>query len=68
LLPALTMGADGAVGSTYNFPFAVPIYTELIKAFEEGNLSKAADCQERANQLIRIIQQYPWTAAVKVNC
>ena len=52
LLAALALGAQAAVGSTYNF--AAPLYHRLIKAFEEGDLATA-----RAEQLrsVRLVQQ-----------
>ncbi len=46
LLAALALGAEGAVGSTYNF--AAPIYRRLIDAFLRGDL---ADGQDRAIQV-----------------
>lgn len=51
LLGALAMGAQGAVGSTYNTD--APLYRELIDAFQRGDLESARDLQARANAMIR---------------
>lgn len=53
LLAGLAMGAKGGVGSTYNY--AAPLYHELVKAFEEKDLSKALALQEKS---IDIISRY----------
>ena len=39
MLPALAVGAKGAVGSTFNY--AAPLYYELIAAFDNNDLKKA---------------------------
>lgn len=43
LLPALAVGANGAVGSTYNF--AAPLYLRVMELFERGNLHEAQQLQ-----------------------
>ena len=53
LLAGLSMGADGAVGSTYNF--MAPIYNTIIEKYKEGNLNTAQEHQAKAAELIRII-------------
>jgi N-acetylneuraminate lyase len=50
LLPALALGARGAVGSTYNF--AAPIYRKLIAAFNVGDQSTAEKQQALAIKMI----------------
>ena len=47
LLAGLVFGATGAVGSTYNY--MAPLYQNLIKDFEDGNLIKA-----RKRQLLSV--------------
>jgi len=47
---ALQVGARGAVGSTYNF--AAPLYLALIKAFHEGDQSRAGELQQVAVRMI----------------
>src|SRR3546814_235864 len=39
LLPALAVGAKGAVGSTYNF--AAPLYIRMMELFEQGDIEAA---------------------------
>lgn len=53
LLPALSIGAKGAVGSTYNY--LAPIANAIIDAFNQGDLSSARDLHEQYCRLIRII-------------
>ena len=55
LLAGLSMGADGAVGSTYNF--MAPIYNTIIEKYKEGNLKAAQEHQAKAAELIRIIPE-----------
>jgi N-acetylneuraminate lyase len=50
LLSALSLGARGAVGSTYNF--AAPLYRRLIAAFDRRDTATAATLQSRAVQMI----------------
>ncbi|MDO8538975.1 MAG: dihydrodipicolinate synthase family protein [Opitutaceae bacterium] len=50
LLSALSLGARGAVGSTYNF--AAPQYRRLIDAFSRGDQRMAAVLQAQAVQMI----------------
>ncbi len=56
MLPALALGTRGAVGSTYNYVPA--LYLELIRAFEEKNLQKAAQLQQLSIDLIRLLGKY----------
>jgi N-acetylneuraminate lyase len=56
LLTGLTLGACGAVGSTYNF--MAPLYLKLIQAFEQGDLVNARRMQ---TQSIRVVDQLAGT-------
>ncbi len=56
LLPALAVGAKGAVGSTYNF--AAPLYLEMIKKFSEGHLDEAQRIQLNLVLMIREMVKY----------
>ncbi|MGJ7030246.1 dihydrodipicolinate synthase family protein [Niabella hirudinis] len=56
LLPALSMGARGAIGSTYTF--AAPLYTAIIKAFDEKDMGKARSLQQLANNMISCLPKY----------
>lgn len=51
LLPALAVGAKGAVGSTYNF--AAPLYLQVMESFEKGNLHDAQRIQLGLVEMIR---------------
>jgi N-acetylneuraminate lyase len=56
MLPALSVGAKGAVGSTYNY--AAPLYLKLIKEFEKGNLSEASRLQQLSINMITLLGKY----------
>lgn len=56
LLCGLSMGAKGAVGSTYNY--LAPLYLQLIDAFEKGNMDEARDCQRRSIKFIEILIRF----------
>lgn len=51
LLPALAVGAKGAVGSTYNF--AAPLYLRVMELFEQGELHEAQQQQLLLVNMIR---------------
>lgn len=53
LLGALAFGAQGAVGSTYNF--AAPLYQKIIAAFAAGNQAEARRLQALSAEMVRII-------------
>ncbi len=63
LLAALSAGASGAVGSTYNF--AAPVYHRLIAAFEKGKMAEARREQLRSIRLIEILASFGFMAAAK---
>ena len=56
LLSALCLGAEGAVGSTYNF--MAPLYCNIIEAYQRGDLKQAAFLQHKAMQFIRVLIHY----------
>ncbi len=56
LLAGLAMGAQGAIGSTYNY--AAPIYQRILSAFSRGDLTMAQDAQDRANAMIAVLIRY----------
>jgi len=56
LVAGLSLGARGAIGTTYNF--IAPIFHELIAAFEQGDLAKAREKQAAANVIIQIFIGY----------
>lgn len=63
LLPALAVGARGAVGSTFNI--AAPLYRRVIAAFDAGDVAQAREEQLRAIQMIRVLMQRPFHPAMK---
>jgi len=56
LLCGLSMGVNGAVGSTYNY--LAPLYLKLIEAFKNGNLDEAREYQYRSVKFIDILIRY----------
>jgi N-acetylneuraminate lyase len=56
LLAALSLGANGAVGSTYNY--AAPLYNRLIKAYREGNNAEARKLQQLSINMIALLGKY----------
>lgn len=63
LLPALAVGARGAIGSTYNF--AAPIYQQVIDHFRAGRLAEAQARQALLVRMVRVLLQYPPIPAQK---
>lgn len=56
LLPALSLGAKGTVGSTYNY--AAPLYHRLYEAFVRNDLQEARKAQQQAIDMIRLLGKY----------
>ena len=52
-LAGLSMGADGAVGSTYNF--MADKFVQIQKLFHEGKLAEAQEIQREANKIITVL-------------
>jgi N-acetylneuraminate lyase len=63
LLAAWAVGAQAAIGSTYNV--AAPLYRQLISAFQAGDLVTARECQLRSIHLIAVLKQFPFFAGLK---
>jgi len=63
MLSALVLGCKGAVGSTYNY--AAPLYHELIRAFENNDLTRAKDLQYKSIEIIRLLGKYGGIATGK---
>ena len=63
-LPALVMGANGAIGTTYNI---LPgLFANMYRCFHDGELAKAQDYQYKANRVIKAFTSVPSSlAAVK---
>jgi len=56
LLCGLSLGAKGAVGSTFNY--LASVYLKLMKAFQEGNLEEAREYQAKSVKFIDILIRY----------
>ncbi len=56
LLPALSTGCRGAVGSTYNY--AAPLYLSLIDSFNKGDLLNARNLQMISVKMISLSGKY----------
>jgi len=53
LLCSLVLGGRGVVGSTYNI--MAPLYTQLIDAFDSGDLDRARELQYLSVKVIRCL-------------
>ncbi|OKL40049.1 dihydrodipicolinate synthase family protein [Pontibacter flavimaris] len=63
LLSALVLGAKGGVGSTYNY--AAPLYTNLIDAYNKGDMEEARKLQQQSIDMIRLLGKYGGIATGK---
>jgi N-acetylneuraminate lyase len=63
LLSALIVGADGGVGSTYNY--AAPLYLQVIEAFEKKDLEQARQLQYKAVEMVQLLVKYGGIGAGK---
>lgn len=63
VLAALALGAEGAVGSSFNF--AGPVYQRLIAAFRKGDLAAAREEQFRSVRIIILLASYGYMGAAK---
>ena len=63
MLPALSLGCKGAVGSTFNY--AAPLYNRLINAFQNGELQHAQKLQQQSIDMIRLLGKYGGIATGK---
>ena len=63
LLAALALGAQSAVGSTYNF--AAPVYHQIIKKFFQGDLDGAREEQLFIADMVVLLKSYGFLSASK---
>ncbi|HJY23243.1 MAG TPA: dihydrodipicolinate synthase family protein, partial [Hanamia sp.] len=63
MLPALSLGARGAVGSTFNY--AAPLYYSLIKEFQNGDFKNAQALQQQSIDMISLLGKYGGIATGK---
>ena len=57
LLPALSVGARAAIGSTYTF--AAPLYLAVMESFQKGDMKAAREQHAYMVEVIRILVKYP---------
>jgi len=63
LICGLSLGAQGFVGSTYNY---MPhLYYEIMDAFQHGDVQRARELQGLSMEVIRIIGSYEYNGAAK---
>lgn len=63
LLPALSVGAKGAIGSTYNF--SAPLFLKIIELFQQNNIEEALRHHSYLVEMIRVFARYPSIPAQK---
>ncbi len=63
MLPALSLGTKGAVGSTFNY--AAPLYYDMIRAFNKGDLKAAQQLQLQSIEMIRLLGKFGGIATGK---
>ncbi|MFN7141365.1 MAG: dihydrodipicolinate synthase family protein [Limisphaerales bacterium] len=63
MLAALAMGAEGFVGSTYNF--AAPVYHKVIQSFQKNDLVSARAHQTEAIEMIAALGRHGGLSAGK---
>jgi N-acetylneuraminate lyase len=56
LLPALSVGAKGAIGSTYTY--AAPLYLKVAELFKAGRLDQARETHFSLVEMVRCILKY----------
>jgi len=56
LLPALAVGAKGAIGSTYTY--AAPLYLEIIKHYRDNRHQEARDMQMQLIEMVRCLIKF----------
>lgn len=63
LLPALSVGGKGAIGSTYTF--AAPLYLQVYNAFRQGDLEAARAKMFYLVQMVKVLLLFPPIPAQK---
>lgn len=61
-LPALTIGVDGAVGTTFNYMCLQ--YHNLYEAFQRGDMQTALSLQRAVNRVVAVVASYGTRAAL----
>lgn len=63
LLPALSVGSKGAIGSTYTF--AAPLYIQVCDSFRQGNYEEAKAKMHYLVQMVKVLLMFPPIPAQK---
>jgi N-acetylneuraminate lyase len=63
LLSGMIMGADGAIGSSYNV--LADIYMAALEDFRSGNVDTASEKMLVSNDILEILQTYDYSAALR---
>ncbi len=63
LLSALALGAEGAVGSTYNY--AAPLYRSIIDCYRKGDMEQARYLQLKSIEMVNLLGKYGGIGAGK---
>lgn len=63
LLAALSLSANGAIGSTYNY--AAPLYHAIIKHYNDGDMTQARQLQQKSVSLVQTLVKYGVMASGK---
>ena len=63
MVAALALGADGAIGSTFNFMY--PHYARIYHAFRNGEIEKARELQIKANNIMNVCVDVGLFPAIK---
>ncbi len=73
LLAGLSLGADGAIGSTFNF--MGDWYVDIMNLFEKGQMDEAILKQQKATEIMDVVLKYGLSPSIKailraqgVNC
>ena len=66
LLQGLSAGADAGIGTTYNV--MLPMYKEIYRAFNAGEVDKAMVTQRKASAIVTIMIKYEVLPATKHMC
>lgn len=64
LLCGLAAGADGGIGSTYNY--MLPLIKRIYNSFREGDIEKARKYQMQADAIIEVLCRYSVTSVTKI--
>lgn len=63
LLPALSIGSKGAIGSTYTF--AAPLYNQVRESFQQGDYESARAKMYYLVQMVKVLLTFPPIPAQK---